>query len=317
MKKAISVLSVVILLATVCSAADKIDLKLRLKAGDSHEMKMTQTQDIAQTMNGSEFKMKQTQEMVMGLDCISVDANGIMDVKMTYKSMKMSMEGPMGKMEFDSAKPKSTDANTPPQEKMMTGIFSAIVGSEFQLKIKPNGETCDVRGISEMMNKMKGAMQADAQSQAVGNVIEKMFDENQIKELTGNMMNMYPVEPIAVGDSWYDTKSMNFMMPIDIDTTYMLKSVKDGVATIDAVSKMDMGDTAKPIAIDPNNKMAMQLSGTINAASEVDLKTGMTKKSDITMNFSGILKMEPNEQMPEGMAIPMTIKGTATVELTK
>lgn len=173
MKKAISVLSVVILLATVCSAADKIDLKLRLKAGDSHEMKMTQTQDIAQTMNGSEFKMKQTQEMVMGLDCISVDANGIMDVKMTYKSMKMSMEGPMGKMEFDSAKPKSTDANTPPQEKMMTGIFSAIVGSEFQLKIKPNGETCDVRGISEMMNKMKGAMQADAQSQAVGNVIEK------------------------------------------------------------------------------------------------------------------------------------------------
>lgn len=131
------------------------------------------------------------------------------------------------------------------------------------------------------------------------------------------MMNMYPVEPIAVGDSWYDTKSMNFMMPIDIDTTYMLKSVKDGVATIDAVSKMDMGDTAKPIAIDPNNKMAMQLSGTINAASEVDLKTGMTKKSDITMNFSGILKMEPNEQMPEGMAIPMTIKGTATVELTK
>jgi len=313
MKKAISVLSVVILLAAVCSAAEKIDLKLRLKAGDSHEMKMTQVQDVTQTMNGSEFKMKQTQEMVMGIDCISVDANGNMDVKMSYKSMKMSMEGPMGKMEFDSAKPKATDANTPPHEKMMDKLFAAMVGSEFQMKIKPTGETSDIRGLSEMMKKIQG----DSNSQPMGDIISKMFDEDQVKELTGNMMNMYPAEPIAVGDSWYDTKTMNFMMPIDIDTTYMLKSVKDGVATIDMVSKMDMGDSSKKIAIDPNNKMSMQLSGTINGTSEVDVKTGLAKKTDMTMNFSGVMKMEASEQMPQGVTMPMMIKATATVELTK
>jgi hypothetical protein len=313
MKKAISVLCVVVLLATVCSAAEKIDLKLRLKAGESHEMKMTQVQDMTQTMNGSEFKMKQTQEMVMGFDCISVDANGNMDVKMSYRSMKMSMEGPMGKMEFDSAKPKSTDANTPPHEKMMGELLTAIVGCEFQMKIKPTGETSDIRGLSEMMTKIKG----DSNSQPMGDIISKMFNEDQVKELTGNMMNMFPAEPVAIGDSWYDTKSMNFMMPIDIDTTYMLKGVKDGVATIDMVSKMDMGDSSKPIVIDPNNKMSMQLSGTINGTSEVDVKTGMAKKTDMTMNFSGMMKMEPNQDMPQGMTMPMTIKATATVELTK
>jgi len=37
----------------------------------------------------------------------------------------------------------------------------------------------------------------------------------------------------------------------------------------------------------------------------------------MTMNFSGVLKLEANEQMPQGMTIPMTIKATATVELTK
>ncbi|MCE5339845.1 MAG: DUF6263 family protein [Planctomycetaceae bacterium] len=313
MKRVISVLSVVILLATVCSAADKVDLKLRLKAGDSHEMKITQVQDMSQTMNGSEFKMKQTQEMVLGLDCVGVDANGNMNVKMSYKSMKMSMEGPMGKMEFDSTKPKSADANTPPHEKMMADMFAAMVGSEFQMKIKPTGETSDIRGLSEMMKKIKG----DANSQPMGDIISKMFNEDQVKELTGNMMNMYPAEPVAIGDSWYDTKSMNFMMPIDIDTTYMLKGVKDGIATIDMVSKMDMGDSSKPIVIDPNNKMSMQLAGTINGTSEVDVKTGMTKKTDMTMNFSGMMKMEPNQDMPQGMTMPMSIKATATVELTK
>ncbi|MEN6384880.1 MAG: DUF6263 family protein, partial [Phycisphaerales bacterium] len=204
---------------------------------------------------------------------------------------------------------------TPPQEKMMSGLFGAMVGSQFQLKVKPTGETYDIRGISEMMKKVKEKIGAEAGP--AESIIDKMFDENQIKELTGNMMNMYPANPIAIGDSWYETKSINFMLPIDIDTTYMLKSVKDDTAIIDAVSKMDMGDTSKPLVIDPNTKMSMQLSGTINAASEVNVKNGLTKKSDITMNFSGMLKMEGNEQMPEGMTIPMTIKGTATVEMIK
>jgi hypothetical protein len=67
----------------------------------------------------------------------------------------------------------------------------------------------------------------------------------------------------------------------------------------------------------PNNKMSMQMSGTINGTSEVDLATGLSKKTDMTMNFSGVLKMEPNQDMPEGMTMPMTIKATAVVELTK
>jgi hypothetical protein len=278
-------------------------------------MKMKQVQDIGQTINGQEMKMKQTQEMVIGFDCKSVDANGNMDVVMVYKAMKMAMDGPMGHMEFDSAKTPVIGPNSPPQEKMMSGLFGAMVGSQFQMKLKPTGETYDIRGMAEMMKKVKEKIGSEAG--AAEAFIDKMFDEKQIKELTGNMMNMYPEKPITVGDSWYETKSINFMMPIDIDTTYMLKSVKDDTAVIDAVSKMDMGDTAKPIVIDPNTKMSMQLSGTINGSSEVDMKTGLSKKSEMTMNFSGMLKMEGNPQMPDGMTIPMTIKGTASVELVK
>jgi hypothetical protein len=318
LKRTISVvICAVILTAVVCPAAqDKVDLKLRLKAGESHEMKMTQIQDIVQTVNGQEMKMKQTQEMVMGMDCLSVDANGVMDVRMTYKSMKMAMDGPMGHMEFDSANPKPTDPNKP-QEKILTAMVSAMAGCKFQMKIKPTGETSDIRGIKEMLAKVKGEMTTSPESAGMDKFFDKMFDEKEIKELTGNMMEMFPAGPVAVGDTWYDTKSMNFIMPIDIDTTYMLKSRKDGIAYIDAVSKLDMGDTSKPLEIDPNNKMAMQISGTVNAANEVDEKTGLTRKGNITINLSGIIRMEANQQMPEGMTIPMTIKGNAVVELVK
>ena len=85
-KKMISVVVCVIFLTTIfCQAADKVDLKLRLKAGENHEMKMTQIQNITQTIADQEQKMKQTQEVVIGFNCLSVDAAGNMDVEMIYK----------------------------------------------------------------------------------------------------------------------------------------------------------------------------------------------------------------------------------------
>ena len=260
--------------------------------------------------------MKQVQEMVMGLDVLGVDANGVMDVEMTYKSMKMVMDGPMGHMEFDSANPKPVDPNRPDQ-KMLAAMVSAMAGSKFQMKITPTGKTSDVRGLEAMVAKMREKIGSGPETQGMDKFFDKMFDEKQVKEMTGNMMGMFPAEPVAVGDTWYDTISMNFIMPIDIDTTYMLKQRKDGIAYIDAVAKMDMGDSSKAIEIDPNNKVSMQISGTMNSTSQVDEKTGLTRKSNITMNFSGVMKMEANPQMPEGMTMPMTITGNAVVELIK
>lgn len=318
---------VLVLQAVICFAqqesqtpAGKVDLKLRLKAGESHEMKMTQTQDITQTMGGQEQKMTQTQEVVMGLDCLSVDAGGNMDVEMIYKSMKMTMDGPMGHIEFDSANPKPVDPNRP-EQKMVAGIFSAIAGSKFQIKMAPTGKVLDIRGIGEMVakirEKMKEAAGDSPEVPALDNFFDKMFDEKQVKEMTGDMMGSFPAGPVAVGDTWYDSMSMDFIVPIDIDTTYMLKQRKDGIAYVDAVAKMDMGDSSKPIEVDPNNKVSLQISGTINASSEVDEKTGLTRKSNITMNFSGVMRMEASPQMPEGMTVPMTIVGDAVVELVK
>ena len=310
-------IGVCVLSVAICSAGqEKVDLKLRLKVGESHEMKMTQTQNITQTTSGQEQKIKQVQEMVMGMDCISVDSNGVMDVQMTYKSMKIVMDGPMGHMEFDSANPKPIDPNRPDQ-KMMAAMISAMAGCKFQMKVTPTGEASDVRGIEDMLAKVKKEMPSGPGMEGMDKFFDKMFDEKQLEELTGNMMAVFPAEPVAVGDTWYDTQSINFIMPIDVDTTYMFKSRKDGIAYIDAAAKMDMGDSSETIEIDPNNKMAMQISGTINSTNEVDEKTGLTRKSSITMNFSGVIRMEANEQTPQGMTIPMTIKGDAVVELIK
>ena len=77
-KNILSALLITAVASAVCSAenTNKVDLKLHLKAGESHEMKTTQTQITSQTVNGQEQQVKQTQEMVRGLNVLSVDANG-------------------------------------------------------------------------------------------------------------------------------------------------------------------------------------------------------------------------------------------------
>ncbi|MEN6384882.1 MAG: DUF6263 family protein [Phycisphaerales bacterium] len=295
-------------------ASDKVDLKVRLPKGFSREMKISQNYDITQTYNSQEIKTNQKQEMVTSLKCLDVEPNGLMDVEITFKSLKIVIDGQIGHVEFDSNNLQAVDPNKP-EQKAINNLFSAFVGKGAKMKVKPSGETFDIRGFKELLKTIKEM----PQDQKTGReqFIEKLFNDDQVKDLASNMIEMFPEGPLGVGDTWYDTRSINFMVVTDLDTTYMLKSRKDGIAHIDAISKIDMGDNSRQIVIDPNTKMSMQLSGAINAANEVDEATGMTIKSNINTNFSGVIKMQATPQMPDGLTIPMTMKGTATVEMIK
>ncbi len=59
------------------------------------------------------------------------------------------------------------------------------------------------------------------------------------------------------------------------------------------------------------------MSGTINSANEIDEKTGLLRKSNMTTNISSVTKMEANPQMPKGMTTSMTITGNTVVEMIK
>jgi hypothetical protein len=134
------------------------------------------------------------------------------------------------------------------------------------------------------------------------------------------MMAIFPKEKVSVGDTWHDTLSLDLGFPIDIETTYILKNREGGTAYIDAIAKIDMGSNSTSIGIGPN-KTTVEIAGTLNAANQIDEKTGLVKKIDKTTNFSGVIKMEPptdsNKPMPAMPTIPISITGTTTMELIK
>lgn len=315
LKNILSALLISAIVSAICFAqgADKVDLKLRLKAGESHEMKTTKTQNTSQTANGQEQKMKSVQEMVTGLNVLSVDANGNIEVELVYKSIKTATDGPMGHTEFDSTTPKPVDPNRPDQ-KMQAAIFSAMAGSKFQMKMKPTGEPYDIRGFESILARMKEKMGTGPEGRAMSGLFDQIFGEKQAKEMVSSMMKVFPSEPIAAGGTWQRKKSVNFIVPMDVNTTYVLKQHKNGIAYIDSTTQINM-DSSKALKI--NNKMSMQLAGTEQTSSEVDETTGLTRRSNSTVNFSGKMKIEANQQMPQGMEVPMTIQSNEVYELIK
>jgi hypothetical protein len=145
-------------------------------------------------------------------------------------------------------------------------------------------------------------------------MMKKLVSEDSLKQSGGDMMMRFLDEPIAIGDMWYDIISIDVGFPIDIDVTYILKDRKDGIAFVDVVSKMDMGDEDSKLIEMEGMEMNMQLSGTQTGASEIDEATGWLLRSKIEQNFFGVVKIAPNEHMPNGMSIPMTIQSTSTIE---
>jgi len=316
-KNILSALVISAIVSAGCFAEDtsKVDLKLRLKTGESHEMKMTETQDAAVTTNGKEQKVKSSQETVMGLNVLSVDASGNMDVELVCRSIKMKVNGTTGNFEFDSANPKPVDSNRPDQ-RISAALFSAMVGSKIQMKLKPTGELYDIRGLDAILAKIKEKI---PEARKEGSDFYNLFSDENVKKMTGNMLGVFPAGPVAVGDNWHKTMNMNLgpFMPTDVNTTYTLKQCKDGIAYIDAAAKFSTIDSSKTSVVHSNNRTSEQSAGTIKSSMEINEATGLTHRSNTTMNLSSETKMAANQRMPQGMKILMTIQGNEVVELIK
>ncbi len=295
-------------------AMEKIELKLNLAKGQKYGTLTTIDQKMSQTVNGQPINVNQKFTMEINAEVLDVDANGISTVKITYSQIKMSMDGPGGLIEYDSTKP-AVDSNNP-QAQMMTDLWKSMVGMEIVMKLTPKGDIASIEGIEAMLEKMVEKMGSDDpnMAQSMKEMMKNFMGEDNLKEMNNGMFAGLPDGLVGVGDMWYDTMNLGTGFPIDLDVTYVLRDRKEGIAFIDMVSKIDMGDEKSSLIEMQGMKMNMQISGIQSGTFEVDETTGWSVRSSMDQKFSGVIKMPPSPQMPEGMTIPITIESKITAE---
>ena len=315
------ILAVLVFVLTACiwttdsSAAEKIDLKLRLKPGQKYAMRVITDQKISQTMHEHEQKTDYLTDMGMGFEVLAVDADGTASVKITYQTIRAKMSGPMGLIEYDSTEPDAAvGAETLPAQ-MIRQMFAGMVGQNFVIKVNPQGKVVGVEGFKEMMQQMAEKMGGDdaAENEEIKEFMKNFLSEDKVKMMGSNMTIAFPSWPVGIGDSWTDKETMSVGFPIEIDNTYTLKERKNGVAIVDINSKMDLGKKGASIDMGPM-KMNMEMKGSYQGTSEINEANGWMIRSKMNMQLAGQVKIAPNEQMPEGITMPMSIESVITIE---
>ncbi len=305
----VTVLAVGVLVSQGYPANEKFDLKLNLKKGQKFGLKMVSDQKISQTMMGQQQKMNRMIAMGFSFEVLAVDADGNISIKTTYQTIHIKMEGPMGVMEYDSTRPEEAGAANP-----MSAMYKAMLGQSFVMKLSPKGGVLDIKGMDEMIAKMIDKMATnEAMKQQAREMTKNFINEDKMKEMSGTMVAALPQKPVGIGEAWTNKISIPAGFPMEIDITNTLTDHKDGMITIQTNAKIETGDQPKPIEMGPM-KMTMKMKGAQKGTIQIDEATGWIVRSKTDVNFTGEMKMEPNEQMPQGMTIPVTVEGVTTVE---
>ena len=265
---------------------DAIDLKLNLQPGKTYAYTTETDMEIEQSMMGQNIKTENNSTMVYNYDVTAGEGNG-KDIKVTYTRVSTKMKNAMMNMEYDSA--DSTKNNSE-----MKGM-GKMVGKSFTMKVNEQGEINEIMGLDELM-------QTD---DAVANAqMKTMFNDTAMRGLMQQSLNVFPGKAVKPGDTWTKTYTLDMaFMQMNMNTTYTLKSVSDGIAHLDMDTKIDGNGASNTGQMKGLN---MNLKGDAKGTMDVMVASGLIKESEIKQEINGDVSMQ-------GMKIPMKIKGTTKI----
>lgn len=312
-------------------AAEKIDLKLRLKPGQKHSMRIITENKISHTIMGQQQKINHHKIVELELEVKEVQPNGTALVKVTYRSLKEKGESNQGKLEYDSTKPETFEGNP------LATSYNAMIGQGFVMKITPDGKIAELKGIDEMYARMaEKIVEAEdkllskrkkkfksiqdtvkraakkrskrERRETVKEMIKKhpLFTEEMFKETVANVVVALPGRSVGVGDSWQDKIMLGAPSGfVEADSTYTLKKIEKETVVLDVSSKKDLDNEAIS-----RGAGSVKGSCSYRQSCEVDKTTGWLKHSKTKTLFSG-------EMTAQGMTAPVSMETIIIVEPMK
>jgi len=270
-----------------------VNIKLNLQQGETYGLKTTMTQTIYQTIEGESQVITQTYRIGYSVNVATVEPNGNIVARAQFSSVAMKMNAPgLGEIAFDSA---STTTSTSPETQAIGAVFGAMVGKGFSMTITPTGAVQNVTGLEELVNSILDSLGLSAEELASSKqTLEQQFSAEAQQDAWSNSLAYLPSGPVSVGQSWKKQASLSQGFPILLDTSYTLKDLKGGFATIDVSSTIQ---SATDASMDLQGLgISYQLSGTQTGTIQVRLDTGWIANASMQQSISGTIGAKIGDQ---------------------
>lgn len=299
------------LCATTLSAADKVQLALRLKEGQTYKTQFVSDQTIKQTIQGQQLDMKQTMGFTYTFAVQKVDAQGTADCRVAYESVVFKQGGPTGETEYDSANPPET---VPDQAKP----FAALVGQGFTMRVGATGKVTDVTGANAIMDKVLQAVEVPdgAMRDTIREQLKGQFGDDAVRAQMEQVLAIYPDGPVGVGDSWTRTIAIAAGYPLLMENTYTYRGSKEGMAQVDVSSKLSRNPDGKPLKLGPMT-IDFDVTGTQKGQMSIIEATGWVDQCSLEQKFGGTVKMEGAPGATAAMSWPIEAESTVRMGTPK
>ncbi|AWW30597.1 hypothetical protein DN752_10945 [Echinicola strongylocentroti] len=299
-------LSLLLLLCALMAScqSNKVLLQLDLAEGETYYQKSTMESHISQEFGGNNFDIDMNIVGDMSLKVLEVAGDSyLMEAKFDKMSMAMKMQ--TMEMAFSSEDADKEDSN--PLSKM----FGKMAEKPFSIKMSKKGKILEVSGMDEAFSSAVDEVAevlGDDQLDKVKSQMKQNFGENG---MLGNLQLTSPIFPedkVEPGDTW-DATITSSMNGVDanhqITYTYVKKENDQYYLQANGNTKMAQSEKVDPSVMP--FPMTYDMGGTLNATIILDAKTGWIKTIDLDQAMEGFVEIEKNEQLPDGMSMPMEI----------
>jgi hypothetical protein len=289
-----------------CNTGAAVTLQLKLAKGETYYLRTVIDQHMVQTVMNMQQVMDQSMGTGLKMDVLDVDRQGNMRIRSTYNWSMAKRTGPMGTLDYDSAKQPTPPAGAEP--------FTALLGQSYVIRISPKGEVLDVNGVEELQAAVRKKLPPGAEGDPAMSALAQYIDKNGIKQMVEGALGVYPDRPVEVGESWSRKRVVAPMFELTFDSKWTLQKLEAGVAIIAATASL-RSNVNKPVEAG-GMKMTFDLAGTQDGTIRMQVATGLIVLGQARQQLKGEIKMGDSAQGQPMMAIPMVVDTTVRLEMS-
>jgi hypothetical protein len=289
-------LAAVVLCLGAPPAQAQTTLRYKFKLGDMLNYELQQKMEMKMSLAGNDIAINMNQQIGMTWKVLKMSSGDKVQVLQKIESIRMTMDTPMGKVEYDSKNGKEPEG---PIGKALGPVFNALAGSEFTVTMDTRGEISDVEVPAKLLAVLKDKLGA-----VPG--LGEMFSADNLKHMINQGGLVLAKGPVTKGDTW--TQNMNTKMPfgtMKVTNTMTYEGPAAGGQQKIAMSPVVSLDA------DPNSPVTIKMKGGTGKGEAVfDNAAGRVVEVNITQN----MQMEISAS---GQDITQNIRTTTVLKLKK
>jgi uncharacterized protein DUF6263 len=292
--------------------AQNVTLRYHWNKGEtlSYRMVILTNSQVTGMPGRGDARVQQTMTQTLKIAVDDVAPDGTATLKQTFDSVRMEMDGPMGKFVYDTASPAPATSN--PMAQSMGKVLGAMVGETILVIQAPDGTVRRVEGATRIMDKIVKSLGADPSAAAIGQALKTSLSDDALKATLEQSFTKLPAAPVKPGDTWKGEMTMGNEMigKITGAVDFTLKAL-DGAGDA-AAARIGVAITMKQDSTPPPGPggMVVKLQDARGDGEMFfDVGKGRIRKSTMKSTMPSTI----TGQSPDGNAVSMQNNTTTTM----